>query len=315
MYAKIMTLGDAVDIVQKDAAHHYDGTIPVGKILFHDLNAVDIDGVVFEMTASAQSRICSRYRIPIDYLRRCESGLQRANLNHWSIRERNANYFVRFRDNKVRAFFTERYKPVDHKHVIDRLLALGYYTSTRVRFAMDEGYMKLSVMGTEEFAYEGDGGLVPGVTIINSEVGYSALTVQAFLLRLVCTNGLTVMMNGGGYSRRHISEEVLNNLGETIKEVGNMSQDQITQMLDKAIAVKISTDDGAIQNLFDELDRRYHLTYAQSTAVYEGWKQEPRYNMWGIVNAYTRGAQNEMLTLEESNRLELVGGIILAGIK
>jgi hypothetical protein len=37
--------------------------------------------------------------------------------------------------------------------------------------------------------------------------------------------------------------------------------------------------------------------------------------MFGVINAYTRAAQDQTLTAEESYRLERIGGMILSMVK
>ena len=62
-------------------------------------------------------------------------------------------------------------------------------------------------------------------------------------------------------------------------------------------------------------NRQFQLTKKEGQAVDEAWAVEPGHTMFHVINAYTRGAQNGELSVEESNRLERVGGQILALIK
>ena len=58
----------------------------------------------------------------------------------------------------------------------------------------------------------------PGVSISNSEVGLASLGIAAFVLRLVCSNGL-IRKTEIGASYRHVSHKILNEFPQVLEDV------------------------------------------------------------------------------------------------
>ena len=104
--------------------------------------------------------------------------------------ERNEQLFFRFDGREVRVIFTPKYKPVDNFEVMERLDFLGYDPGTEVQCHLDAEFMSLSIPdGNKAFDINGDR-FKSGISISNSEVGLASLSIAAFVLRLVCTNGI-----------------------------------------------------------------------------------------------------------------------------
>ena len=111
-------------------------------------------------------------------------------MNHWLADEKNDQLFLRFDGQDVRAIFTPPYKPVDNFEVMTRLDDMGYGPDTQVQCHLDGEFMLLSIPDCKQtFQVNGDR-ITGGLPLSNSEVGLASLSVSAFLLRLVCTNGM-----------------------------------------------------------------------------------------------------------------------------
>ena len=129
-------------------------------------------------------------------------------MNHWIKEEKNEKLFVRFDGDEVRALFTPKYKPVDNFEVLERMDSLGYVSSTPVQCHLDAEFMSLSILdGKNSFKINGDK-ITPGISISNSEVGLASLSIAAFFLRLICTNGL-VSKTEIAASYKHVSPKYL----------------------------------------------------------------------------------------------------------
>ena len=127
-------------------------------------------------------------------------------MNYWIEHEKNEQLFARFDGNAVRAIFTPKYKPVDNMDVILEIYGMGYNPETQVQCHLDDEFMSLSIMdGEKVFEINGDR-FRPGVSISNSEVGLASLSVSAFILRLICTNGM-VSKTELSASYRHVSHQ------------------------------------------------------------------------------------------------------------
>ena len=78
--------------------------------------------------------------------------------------------------------------------------------------------MSLSIPdGAKAFDIKGDKSK-PGISISNSEVGLASLSISAFVLRLVCTNGL-VAKSDVSASYRHVSTKILSEFPEVLDKV------------------------------------------------------------------------------------------------
>jgi len=61
--------------------------------------------------------------------------------------------------------------------------------------------------------------MTPGVSISNSEVAIASLSIAAFVLRLVCTNGM-ISKTEVSASYRHVSLKILNGFPKVLVDKG-----------------------------------------------------------------------------------------------
>ena len=187
------TLEKVYDRVDVMSANCVDQNINVGEISFDSLDLLRISGEDHLVRPVAQRSISNRLGIPFNYLKKCPQDIQAENLNYWIKHEKNDQLFFRFDgENKsdVRAIFTPRYVPVDNFEALERLDYMGYKPETKVQCSLDPEFMSLSIPdGKKAFDINGDK-FTPGISISNSEVGLASLSISAFVLRLICTNGL-----------------------------------------------------------------------------------------------------------------------------
>jgi hypothetical protein len=196
----------------------HDSLIPVKDISFDDLDTIKIAGSTHPLKPIAQRSIAWRLGIPYNYLRKCPPEIQSVQMNYWIEHEKNEQLFARFDRNSVRAIFTPKYKPVDNMDVILEIYGMGYRPETQVQCHLDDEFMSLSIMdGKKVFEINGDR-FRPGVSISNSEVGLASLSVSAFILRLICTNGM-VSKTELSASYRHVSTKILNEFPEILDKV------------------------------------------------------------------------------------------------
>ncbi len=217
--------------------------------------------------------------------------------------------YSRFDGEEVRAVFTPKYKPVDNWEIIEKLNSLGYAEDTKVQCYLDEEFMVLSVLdGNEIFSVNGDR-FAPGISISNSEVGLASLSIAAFVLRLVCTNG-AISKTQISASYRHVSLKILKELPEVMKKVSLdlvKQRDQYRISLESRVADPLAT--------IESFNKQFQLGEKEKEAVKWGWLQEVGETMFHVVNAYTRAAQFPGLTAESCYRLQKVGGCILGMVK
>ena len=303
------TLGKVNARVEELSRNCVDHLVPIGDISFDNLESVKIANEVHPMKPIAQQSIANRLGIPIQYLRKCPSELQAYNMNHWIKQEKNEELFFRFDGEEVRAAFTPKYQPIDNFEVLERLDSLGYPPETPVQCHLDSEFMNLSILdGKQTFSLNGDK-MTPGVSVSNSEVGLACLSIAAFFLRLICTNGLIAKTEVHA-SYKHVSLKVFKEFPQVLEKVS-------LELARKREQLRISTE-SAVNNAavtMENFNRQFLLNKAEKEAVEWGWSREKGYTMFHVLNAYTRAAQFDGLSAESSYRLQKVGGMILDMVK
>jgi hypothetical protein len=302
---KITTLEKVFNRVDALSQNCFDQNVIVSDLSFDNLDSVNIAGDSHPLKTIAQRSITWRLGIPYQYLRKCPPEIQALNLNYWIEHEKNDQLFFRFDGREVRAIFTPKYKPVDNFEVMTRLDDMGYGPDTQVQCTLDPEFMSLSILdGKKTFDINGDK-FRPGISISNSEVGLASLSIAAFILRLVCTNGL-VSKTEISASYRHVSTKILDEFPATMEKVSyelGAQKHKIGMSMDSKVDNPLKT--------IESFNRQFNLNQPQRDAVEWAWPQEVGDNMFAVVNTYTRAAQFKDLSAENSYQLQRVGGNIL----
>lgn len=303
------TLENVMDRVEGMSKLHSDEYIKVNDIAFTSLDTVWIGSETHSLKPIAQQSIANRLGIPIQYLRKCPEDIQALNLNHWIKHEKNEELFFRFDRNDVRAIFTPRYIPTDNLEVLKKLDALNYAADTRVHCNLDNEFMSLSIPdGRQTFQVYGEK-MTPGISVSNSEVGLASLSIAAFMLRLVCTNGM-ISKTEVSASYRHVSAKILSSLPGVLNNVSEELGRQKEQ-IKLSLESKVTNPESTINNF----NSQFLLNKTEREAVTWAIPLEYGFTMFSIVNVYTKAAQYKSLPAESSFRLEKVGGTILGMVK
>jgi len=309
MNKNMTTLGRVSDRVNDLSMNCHDNLVKVEDISFDSLETVRIAKEPHLLRPLAQQSAACRLGTPINYLRRCPPEMQAYNMNYWMKKEKNEELFFRFDGEEVRAIFTPRYRPVDNFEVLEKLDSLGYGPDTQVQCHLDAEFMLVSILdGNHSFSVNGER-MTPGVSISNSEVGLASLSIAAFVLRLVCTNGMIARTEVSA-SYRHVSLKILN---EFPKALDNVSLELGKQRDQFRLSVESKVDNplATIENF----NRQFQIGEKERELVKLAWEQEMGTTMFSVVNAYTRAAQFEGLAAEASYRLQKVAGMVLGMVK
>jgi hypothetical protein len=145
----------------------------------------------------------------------------------------------------------------------------------------------------------------PGISLSNSEVGLASLSIAAFFLRLVCTNGM-ISKTEVSASYRHISLKILDKFPEVLERVSYELGQQKSQF---RISLQTPVENPLMT--IESFNRQFQIGEKEREAVKWGWEQEPGKTMFHAVNAYTRAAEFGGLSAEASYRLQKVGGMVL----
>jgi hypothetical protein len=309
MQSKMTTLGEVSDRVDHMSFNCHDKFINVRDISFDSLETIKIGSDRHNLQQIAQQEIANRLGVPITYLRKCDPELQAYNLNHWIEKERNHELFFRFDGEDVRAIFTGRYRPVDNFEVLEKLDSIGFGPETKVQVSLDHSFLQLNIPDSQKtFSVNGDK-LTPGISISNSEVGISSLSLSAFYLRLICTNGL-ISKTSVSASYRHISLKILSEFPQVVNKLSyelDRKKDQFRISLQSPVSDPLST--------INSFNRQFQLGKPEKEAVSWAWPQEQGETMFHIINAYTKASQFKSLSAHESYHLQKIGGDILALVK
>jgi hypothetical protein len=303
------TLAEVSNRVDALNQNCFDKLVDVPAISFDSLQTIKIEGERHMLRIMAQKSICWRLGIPYNYLYRCPPEMQAEQMNFWIESEKREQLFVRFDDQEVRAVFTPRYKPVDNFEVLARLDEMGYGPDTQVQCHHDAEFMLLSIPdGKRSFKINGDK-MTPGISISNSEVGLASLSISAFILRLVCTNGMVAKTEISA-SYRHVSTKILTELPQVFERVADglgKQKDRLKLSLESPVADPLMT--------IGNFNRQFALGESEKSAVEWAWPQEAGETMFHVINTYTRAAAMLGLPAESSWKLQRVGGEVLGMLR
>lgn len=308
-----LTLGAVHNIAQKKATLQKDVILPASSMGFDGIEWLNIGGSQYKLRTHAQQQICSRLKIPHQYLIRCGERVQDENIRHWLDREPDSRKFlVRLEGGEVRAIFTDKYQPVNHVDVLQELIAqYGENQETQTMFG--ENILTLNMVNpNREIVVAQNDRLHPGVSITNSETGFRPFSVAKFILRLVCTNGLIAFKRELGIKVRHVVSKFFerHSLARII-EMAKNDNGHYEQLLQKAAIQPVKEP----PKMFAQLDKQFQLDSAERTAVQTGFDLEPGETMYHIINAYTRGSQDRSLVPEQQYHLQQVGGLALGLVR
>ena len=293
----------------------------------------------------AGGQMCSRLGIPVSYFRKCPADLQDVQANHWLKNARSLaahpdeededaphaartwdeaekprsrrsqastqpeRWRLRAKDEKLRAVVSDRYTPLDNAQLWEQLrnhVPQGYRVDW---FGLSDESLHLRLVDPERCreVLPGDD-LSIGIHVANSEVGGRALSVEALVYRLVCTNGLIRRVGGKSLLRqRHIHISTLR-LEAALAEATHRALEEaegFLQLLKQATLTPISDVGGTIE----QLGSRWALSQGTQEAVKVALLREnpgQQETLYGVINAFTYTAQS--MSDEARYDLEVLAG-------
>lgn len=264
-------------------------------------------------------------------LRESSPVLLAQNVNHW-FQTNDKSRMIRTIGNQARAFLSDRYRRIDNYDLVAEIFPLleelGYGMGDVISCHLSDTNMYLKIRNPRISAEVGVGDIVQsGFTITNSEVGSGSTTIQPWVYRLVCSNGLIIP--DAKLGRNHV--------GRTLQSDDKFGiyTDETLQLEDQAFVGKIldtirAFSDRAkfdtIVNTMREASFRtienleptvimaatkLGLSVEEKSGVFDRLVKDRDFTQWGLVNALTRYSQ-DVSSYERANELEEFGGKILA---
>lgn len=291
--------------------------------------------VSLELRDHAHRQVAQHLDIPqryYDRMRQADPELLAHNVNTW-LGEQNpkARRMVRTMDGKVRAFLSDRYQRIENSEIArvalpiladvpDMHVVSCEVTETRM-------YIKAVFPRIQGEVKVGD--LVQsGVCIGNSEVGSGAVSVQPFMYRLRCLNGM--VSSDDRFRAFHLGAAA--KAGDSVYE---LLSDEARAADDKAILLKVrdvvtatasseyfakriqrfreATEEkieGQVVKAVEVLAQQARLTEGESGDILRHLIEGGDLSRWGLANAITRAA-HDPASYDRATELETLGGQII----
>ena len=342
---------DFVTTIERNAAHREDVVARLNTCRM----ASDASGSVwtingvgeYESTPVFHRSVAETLKIPTSYYADMQAtypALLDANINSWLKAEQDRETrLMRLFDASLtgtgrgvaRAIRSTSFLPLDNDELLTQLRPVLDESGVTVQ-SCDIGerrtYIKITTPRLKGDVRVGDT-VEAGIVVSNSEVGYGNISVAPFVLRLVCTNGLTTLNGSDEAIRRihrgstihcfqpfiHLSD---NNERKAAKAaiwaavseaVGVALQQtsfrELLERLQAAHKAKLSAKTNS-EKLFDRIGKDFGLTDAERTAAIHHFETDNERSLWGMANAITRIA-NDAGDYERSSALEQIGGRII----
>jgi hypothetical protein len=217
-----LTLDKAIATLEDVKSRSNEVDFSLGEINARNVNGnleLHAVGEKFDLTSHAFEQFCAKIGAPADYLRELPVDMAARCLNYGLDEHGNKDcrMLVTNRNNAgpiVRALTSRRFSRVWDADVLtqtQRLVRAGWEPS-HVRY--NDSGLEVRLRGNvQENESSGLSGLAVSARVVNSEVGGIALSIEEYVERLVCSNGMMVKLFSGKQKHRHIG-----NLHERFKD-------------------------------------------------------------------------------------------------
>lgn len=220
---QLLPFAQVRESVRCDDAGKWDEIVPRRNLWMRDGELVwDAGGEERRLTLSplAENHLATRLGIPAHYYRALPPILKDQNANFWlKAGSTKSLHHERARDNEkwrlrckfgtIRAVLSESYSPLDNGPLCENLAGLLAPQHQINWFGLSDEKFHLHVVDPLRVreVLPGDDYFC-GVYVGNSEVGAKSVQVEAYLMRLVCSNGMVAVVDGQSLMRRrHIHIE------------------------------------------------------------------------------------------------------------
>ena len=306
----------------------------------NELSFVNGTSHVMPVNNIAHNQIAQRLEIPSKYYERMRANdpaLLATNVNTW-LASKKEKRMVRTLNGNVRAFLSDRYNRIENEEIAQTVLPiLLQQDGIQIEScAITESRMYIKAVFTKLEGEVAKGDVVQsGVVISNSEVGMGAVSIQPLIYRLVCLNGL--ILADSKYSARHLGGRV-----EASEDVYTMLTDETLKADDHAVLLKVrdvlkaSLNEARFierLNIMREaagvetklkgnpveavklLAKSNGLNEFEEGSILRNLIEGADLSKWGMVNAITAAAKEDVLSYDRATELETLGGNVLTMTK
>jgi hypothetical protein len=303
----------------------FSSGVPVGTLRVNGHGAYDV-------TELGHEQIAGRVGIPKQYydrMRKDAPELLASNVNTWFKRQPEKR-MVRTLDNRVRAFLSDRYRPLDNFDLAQ--IAFDTLTTPGMRIESTELterrlYVKAVTERIQLEVKKGDM-VQAGIVISNSEVGCGSVKVEPMIFRLVCSNGMIAADHsmrkyhvGRSGSEGDFAAEFFKN--ETrmaddrafwlkVRDViqGAFSKDLFEAMVGRMQTIAGNEIKAPADDVVEVVQEKFGLSDDERGGVLNHLIKGGDLTQWGLLNAITRTAQ-DVPDYDRATELERLGGTVL----
>jgi Domain of unknown function (DUF932) len=285
-----------------------------------------------EMPATdyAHAQMASRLQVPKPYydrMRRESPDLLSTNINHWLGKKQGETSLVRTLRSQMRAFLSNRYRVVDNQDILAIAIPeLADNSALKiVSCNVTEQKMYLKVVNTNLEAAISVGDVVQaGFVLSNGEIGNSGISVEPFLYRLICTNGMSVPDRK--IRKNHAGRGVENHdlyAIDTLQAIDDAFKFKIRDLIRSAISVttfneivadmQASKDDaieGHPAKAVELTAKAIGLNGDESSTVLNHLIRAGDLSRFGMLNAVTRTAE-DIESYDRATEVERLGSSVL----
>lgn len=328
----------------QEAKKDFTGPARMVRFAHDDKAGLRAEGIAGDdaipLTRIAHGQMANFTGIPKPYYDRLRDeapDLLVSNVNEWLGRDER-NRLMRTLDGGLRAWLSDRYRPLDNHDLAEATLPiLGEKGCDMASVNLTEQhlYIKATLPGLrrdiKQSAVPGDV-VEAGIMIRNSEVAMGALSIQPFVHRLICRNGMVV--NDASMRRSHIGRRT----GNGDENIDVYLTDDTRRLEDAALWSKVqdvvrgsfepenferivnrmeeSTQEpiratGDLNGVVETACARLSLPMGQRDSILGHLAGGGDMTRYGLLNAVTRASQ-DVGDYELATSMEAAGGRLLA---
>lgn len=341
-----------LDRIRKTAK---DYTVPCKAMLFESkLNHLSVDGLgEFKMSDLAHAQVADHLGIPKKYydrMREEQPVLLEENVNTWLQSQPATERLVRTVDGGVRAFLSNKYRPLDNIDMLEAVVPTLQQSDCRIescevtdrRFYLKAVANNVEFVLPEETAQQAaarmrDGGharrddvLAAGIVCSNSEVGLGGLTVEPLVWRRVCSNG--AIITEAAFRKFHVGRTTSNGEGnyEFFRDDTRLADDRALWLKVRDTVAHVFDNvnfAGIVQRMADAradiilpettaakaievTQQMFSFTDRETEGVLAALLRDGDMSRFGVMNAVTRFSQ-DIGDYERATEFERIGGKVL----
>lgn len=299
-------------------------SIHVGEDLRFGINSIGHEG------------LANRLNIPKKYYDRMKveaPGLLADNVNTWFAQADNKR-LVRTLDGNVRAFLSDRYRPIDNYDIAQVALPVlaehGNIDVISTQVTERRMYIQVTTPRIQSEVTVGDV-VQAGLVISNSEVGCGSVRIEPLLYRLVCLNG---MIRAHSLKRHHVGKRIEANdvlLLEEFYTSETVQADNKAFMLKVRDTVRHAFDEvrfqeeiirlraaaenkiapQAVQSSVEDVTKKFNITKTEGEGILGNLIEGGDLSQWGLANAVTAMANDDNVGYDRAVDFERIGGEII----